>query len=177
MKIPFVDRFMGGRSEHPDYGMEESADLNRYAGRWYEIAAFPAWFDAGCRNGMEESVYMDDYFEVKNVLSREAGLSVKSVSPRPLGVSDTQMRVRFIWPFRSNYWICALDESCRYAMVGHPEKKYLWIISRTPHMDDYAYKAFVKQALLCEPHEKPNQSCLPGLEFSLAFRGSCSRCP
>ena len=51
--------------------------------------------------------------------------------------------VSFFWPFRSDYWIIGLDEAYRWAVVGNPNRKYLWILSRTPTISDE-----VKQALL-----------------------------
>jgi len=168
MKIPFMDRFMGGRSEHPDHTVE-SVGLNRYAGKWYEIAAFPAWFEKGCQCSTAEYIHMDDYVEVTNTCRREGRLSPQTASPHPVhGTNNSQLRVRFIWPFQSDYWIIALDEHYQYAMVGHPEKKYLWIISRTPHMDDDTYQSLVKRALAqgYDVHrlERTDQSCLPNVD-------------
>jgi len=146
MKVQFGDKFMGGRSEHPDYAAE-GIDVHRFAGKWFEIAAFPAWFDKGYECARAEWIYMDDYFEVANDRRCDGTISIQAAAAYPVSGTDSQLRIRFIWPFRGDYWIAALDENQQYAMVGHPQKKYLWIISRTPHMDDNAFRLVLKHAL------------------------------
>jgi apolipoprotein D and lipocalin family protein len=48
--------------------------------------------------------------------------------------------VQFFWPFKGKYWIIDLADDYSYAVVGHPNKKYLWILSRTPKMEDAIYQ-------------------------------------
>jgi apolipoprotein D and lipocalin family protein len=48
--------------------------------------------------------------------------------------------VQFFWPFTGKYWIIDLADDYSYAVVSHPNKKYLWILSRTPKMDDALYQ-------------------------------------
>jgi apolipoprotein D and lipocalin family protein len=54
--------------------------------------------------------------------------------------------VQFFWPFKGDYWLLALDDDYQYAMVGHPSKKYLWILSRTPEMRHSVYQSLVEKA-------------------------------
>jgi apolipoprotein D and lipocalin family protein len=51
--------------------------------------------------------------------------------------------VQFFWPFRGDYWIIDLAEDYGYAVVGAPDRKYLWILSRTPQMDPVLYQNIV----------------------------------
>jgi len=44
------------------------------------------------------------------------------------------LKVSFFWPFRSDYWVIGLDADYRWAVVGNPNRKYLWILSRTPQL-------------------------------------------
>ena len=46
------------------------------------------------------------------------------------------LKVQFFWPFKAKYWIIDLGEQYEYAVVSHPNRKYLWILSRTPNMED-----------------------------------------
>jgi apolipoprotein D and lipocalin family protein len=59
-------------------------------------------------------------------------------------VVDTQtnakLKVSFFWPFKGNYWIIDLDPDYRWAVVGEPSRKYLWILSRAPTMDESIYE-------------------------------------
>jgi len=48
--------------------------------------------------------------------------------------------VRFFWPFSGKYWIVDLADDYSYAVVSHPNKKSLWILSRTPKMEESVYR-------------------------------------
>jgi apolipoprotein D and lipocalin family protein len=47
--------------------------------------------------------------------------------------------VTFFWPFFGDYWIIDLGPNYEYAVIGEPSRKYLWILSRTPKVDDALY--------------------------------------
>ena len=49
------------------------------------------------------------------------------------------------WPFWGSYWILELDPDYRYAVVGHPSRNYLWILSRTPQMEDALYRDLMQR--------------------------------
>jgi apolipoprotein D and lipocalin family protein len=51
--------------------------------------------------------------------------------------------VQFFWPFKAKYWIIELAQDYSYAVVSHPSKKYLWILSRTSTMDSAVYHQIV----------------------------------
>jgi len=53
--------------------------------------------------------------------------------------------VSFFGPFWGAYWIIDLDPDYRWAVVGVPDRKYLWILSRTPQMDEAVYEAIVSR--------------------------------
>ena len=53
---------------------------------------------------------------------------------------NAKLKVQFFWPFRGKYWIIDLADDYSYAVVSHPNKKYLWILSRTPQMDAQVYE-------------------------------------
>ena len=59
---------------------------------------------------------------------------------------NAKLKVQFFWPFRGKYWIIDLAEDYSYAVVGHPNRKYLWILSRTPVMDQEIYNEILKRA-------------------------------
>jgi len=50
------------------------------------------------------------------------------------------LKVSFFWPFYGDYWILDLGENYEYAVVGAPNRKYLWILSRSPKMDETVYR-------------------------------------
>ena len=49
--------------------------------------------------------------------------------------TGAKLKVTFFWPFYGDYWIIKLGENYDYSVVGTPNRKYLWILSRTPKMD------------------------------------------
>ncbi len=56
---------------------------------------------------------------------------------------NAKLKVQFFWPFKGKYWIIDLANDYSYAVVGHPNKKYLWILSRTPTMDSTIYQTII----------------------------------
>lgn len=117
-----------------------SVDLERYMGKWYEIASFPNRFQKDCFCSAAEYTLKDGYVEVRNSCRKDSPSGVFDVAVGKAyvvpGSGSAKLKVQFQWPFKGDYWIIALDENYRYAMVGHPKRKYLWILSRTKQMDD-----------------------------------------
>lgn len=59
--------------------------------------------------------------------------------------NNAKLEVEFFWPFKGDYWIIDLDKDYQYAVVGHPNREYLWILSRTPQMSDSLYSEITKR--------------------------------
>lgn len=140
----------GCRSTLPPHTVAR-VDLERYLGLWYEIASFPAWFQEGCFCTQAEYRMREGYVEVVNRCRRGSSRGEWETArarayPVP-GSGDAQLKVQFFWPFRGDYWIIALDENYRWAVVGHPDKRYLWILSREPTMDEETYQRLSAEAL------------------------------
>ncbi|MBE0617622.1 MAG: lipocalin family protein, partial [Proteobacteria bacterium] len=55
--------------------------------------------------------------------------------------TNAKLKVSFFRPFYGDYWIIDLGPEYEYAVVGHPSREYLWILSRTPEMDESVYQA------------------------------------
>jgi apolipoprotein D and lipocalin family protein len=120
-------------------------DLDRYLGRWYEIASYPAWFQKGCTATTADYSRREDGL-VKVINSCRKG-DLKGKLKQSVGrakVVDTttgaKLKVSFFGPFWGDYWIIDLDPDYRWAVVGVPNRRYLWILSRTPQMDDSVYR-------------------------------------
>jgi apolipoprotein D and lipocalin family protein len=127
-------------------------DLARYAGRWYEIAAFPMFFQRNCIGDTtaEYTLRPDGEIAVRNRCRTEDGFDEANGRAWPVeGAANSQLKVSFFWPFRADYWVIGLDEDYRWAVVGNPNRKYLWVLSRTPQLGkeqlDRALQAATKQ--------------------------------
>lgn len=133
---------------HPDSAelkVVDSVDLSRYLGKWYEIASYPAWFQRGCTASTAEyAMLTDGKIRIINRChkGRPDGPLKESVGKAEVGDDQTnaKLKVWFFWPFKGNYWIIDLDDDYRWAVVGEPKRKYLWILSRTPTMNQTLYQ-------------------------------------
>ncbi len=122
-------------------------DLERYGGTWYEIAAYPTWFQKGCTESQATyTLRADGRLAVENRCRRGPGGefdSVKGVAWVPDASQPAKLKVRFFWPFAADYWVIDLAPDYTYAVVGHPTRKYLWILSREPVMDERQYRSLL----------------------------------
>jgi apolipoprotein D and lipocalin family protein len=118
----------------------ERVDLDRYLGQWFEIASYPAWFARNCTGVTAEYSRRDDggITVVNRCFKGSLDGKLKQAKGRAR-VADTEtnakLKVSFFGPFWGNYWIIDLDPDYRWAVVGEPKRKYLWILSRTPTLD------------------------------------------
>jgi len=114
-----------------------SVDLGRYAGDWYEIESFPNWFQRGCAGTKANYTPLPDgRIRVVNTCTRGAKpVSIEGVARVVPGSNNTKLKVRFFWPFEGDYWILELDRDYRWAAVGDPSRKYLWILARSPDLE------------------------------------------
>ena len=125
-------------------------DLERYGGKWYEIASFPQRFQKGCRNTTAEYTLNDKGFVIvenrcnRDSLNGELSSAKGKAFVEP-GTGNAKLKVRFFWPFTGKYWIIDLAEDYSYAVVGHPDRNYLWILARTPHMPDNVYSGILER--------------------------------
>lgn len=121
-------------------------DLQKYMGKWYEIARFTQSYEKGCFGSTAEYTLSDDgsYVIVEN-RCRKGGPNgkedyVKGKAYPEEGSFNTKLKVQFRWPFKGKYWVVDLADDYSYAVVSHPNRKYLWILSRTPQMDAKTYE-------------------------------------
>jgi apolipoprotein D and lipocalin family protein len=134
-----------------------SVDLNRYAGTWYEIARLPMWFQRHCVDS--KAVYTsrpDGVIGVHNECVTDTGGLDQAdgvatvVDPKTnarLTVVFDNFFARLLGSSREgNYWIIELDPDYQVAMVGTPDRRYLWILSRTPVLDRSPYQRYLGRA-------------------------------
>jgi len=122
----------------------ERVDIARYMGKWYEIAKYPVIFERGCSGVTAEYALRDDgTVGVLNACRGSDGRTVNNTIEGFASVADpntnAKLTVYFFYPFGAPYWIIELDENYQYAVVGDPTRTYLWILSRTPTLDEATY--------------------------------------
>lgn len=128
----------------------ERVDLERYLGTWYEIATIPMRVQRGCWGTTATYALRPDGDIAVTNACRDGGPTgrEKRAEGRARVVDRTtnaRLKVSFFRPFWGDYWIIDLGPSYEYAVVGHPSRDYLWILSRTPRMDEATYAAIVER--------------------------------
>lgn len=114
-------------------------DLNRYMGSWYEIARLPDKKEKQCVGGalvLYAAGEKAGRFQVvsscqtkgNNVEARNASGKVADKA------GDGQLKISYLWPFSQKYWVLAVGPEYEWALVGSPDHKTLWILSRTEKM-------------------------------------------
>jgi apolipoprotein D and lipocalin family protein len=137
--LPLLALF-GCTANYPPLNTVKNVDLDRYIGKWYEIAAFPQFFEKDCFCSSAEYIKTDkDYIKVINSNVAEGKAFIVENS------NNSKLEVQFFWPFKGDYWIIELADDYSYAVIGHPNRKYLWILSRKPVMEESLYNAIVER--------------------------------
>jgi len=116
-------------------------DLQRYTGLWHEIARFPHRFQKGCYASHAVYTLRDDgligvYNECREGTADGPIKAVKGKARVVDKQTNAKLEVSFFWPFWGDYWIIDLDPDYRWAVVGHPSRRYLWILSRQKSLDE-----------------------------------------
>jgi apolipoprotein D and lipocalin family protein len=138
-------------TQHPPLATVSKVDINRYLGRWYEIARIDHSFQKDCvASTAEYSLRPDGDIKVVNKCrKKDIKGELASVEGKAWVIdkgTNAWLKVQFFWPFRGDYIIIDLDEKeYQYAVVGHPSRDYLWVLSRVPQMDDGAYREILRR--------------------------------
>ena len=130
----------------------QNFDLNKYLGKWYEIARLDHSFERGLQNVTAEYSIRDD----SGVKVVNSGFSIKENEWRTAegkayfvnNESEGYLKVSFFGPFYGSYVIFELDENYQYAFVTGADKKYLWLLSRTPQIDNELKDHFLEKVSL-----------------------------
>jgi apolipoprotein D and lipocalin family protein len=147
---------MGSHRRVADLPTVPQVDLARYAGTWHEIARLPNLFQASCvRSQARYEPRSDGSLTVVNSCVTGRGRCrevVGRAEPVPCS-GNARLRVRFGGlaalvpvPREGNYWIIALDDDYQWAMVGTPDRRFLWILARDTCLPADVYAGLVSQA-------------------------------
>ena len=135
--------FLGKVGERP--AVVDDLDVERYVGLWYAVASIPTTFERSCAQGTtaEYHLLVDGRIEVTNTCIREDGTAFDIVGRAwvPDPTEPAKLKVSFVrfsnrWFFPGDYWVLDLASDYSYAVVGHPLRKYGWILSRSPTLPE-----------------------------------------
>ncbi len=125
-------------------------DTHKYLGKWYEIARYDHRFE---RNlvGVTATYTLrkDGKIKVENAGFKKSLSGRKSVATGKAKIPNPQepakLKVSFFWFFYGDYYVMELDENYQWAVIGSSSDKYLWILSRSPKMEDSLYNQILKK--------------------------------
>jgi lipocalin len=125
-----------------DNSTVKAVDLNRYLGSWYEIAKYDHVFERGLDYAMANYTLREDgKIDVLNTGIKDGRAKDAKGIAKTTNIPGL-LKVSFFGPFYSDYRIMMLDTNYQYVLVGGSNDKYLWILSRTPQLDE-ATKALI----------------------------------
>jgi apolipoprotein D and lipocalin family protein len=147
----------GGVDSRGELQTVASVDLSRYGGTWYEIARLPMWFQRHCVDSKATySSRPDGAVGVRNECVTDTGGVERAEGVATVVDTKTNARLTVVFDnwfaqlFGSsrggNYWILDLDQEYKTAMVGTPDRRFLWILSRNPQLDESTYGHLVERA-------------------------------
>ena len=139
-----------GSSNYAPLDVVDKVDVQRYIGKWYEIALLPNSFEKGCSCTTAEYSLIDSKtLRVTNSCRKGSSAGVIDRANGKAfvveGSNNAKLRVQFFWPFRAPYWIIGLADDYSWAIVSGPSRKYLWILCRTRQMDSQLYDQLLEK--------------------------------
>lgn len=145
------------RAQEKPLDVVPQVDFERYAGKWYEIARLPFRYQEDCARDVTATYTPrpDARITVVNRCVEKDGKvnNAEGVARRVDGKPPSVLKVRFapgwlsflpmVW---GDYQIIELGPDYEYTVVGTPDRKYLWILARTPKLDAELYRSLVEKA-------------------------------
>lgn len=127
----------------------EKVVVDRYLGKWYEVAMIPNRFQSMCAaDTRAEYQRYGDGLKVINRCRKPDGRieTAEGVAKLVDGSNNAKLRVSFFRPFYGNYWILDLDPNYQWVLVGEPSRKYGWVLSRNQQIDAKQLELVLRKA-------------------------------
>lgn len=123
-------------------------DLKRYAGTWYSLYSIPTIFDKGSRETTTKYTLNEEgFYNVVTTYKKPGDERIHSTTSKifPSEEQSATMKAQFIWPIKLDYWVIELADDYSYVVVGHPDHKFLFIMSRSRKMPKKTYDDIVER--------------------------------
>lgn len=148
---------LGQKAEPGELKTVEQVDLERYSGKWYEIAKYPNKFQKKCTGNVtaDYTIKQNGRIEVRNECLKKNAKKQVALGEAKVkdDITKAKLKVRFapsllsflpfVW---GDYWIIDLDTNYEWVAIGEPSRSYFWILSRQPTLDEQAYQAILGRA-------------------------------
>lgn len=156
MKIPFAALFaallttssLSGCASQPALPRAPQVELDRFMGDWYVIASIPTWIERDAYNAVESYARRPDgriqtTFRYRRGAFDGALKTMHPVGTVREGTGNAEWGMQFVWPIQAEYVIAWLDPAYREVIVARSKRDYVWIMARTPALDEREYAALV----------------------------------
>lgn len=118
----------------------DTLDLQKFSGTWYVIASVPGSFDKNWNNITETFKLADNgNMDVYTTYVKKGETKVRDIKSKVFPYKEnknTAWEVQFIWPFTSGYLVEEISPDYSYVVIGHPQKIYLYVMTRTGKMEE-----------------------------------------
>ncbi|WP_443943840.1 lipocalin family protein [Pedobacter sp. AW1-32] len=125
----------------------DKLDLKKYCGTWYSLYSIPTIFDKGSRETTTKyTLNSEGYYDVTTTYKKQNDEKVYSRSSKMFPADDSkngELKAQFVWPIKVDYWIIELADDYSYVVVGHPDHKFLFIMSRNKSIPKKEYDEIV----------------------------------
>ena len=123
-------------------------DLPRFMGDWYVHGYTPILVDGDAYNSLEQYAMNADGTIAVTYSFNDGGFDGERKTYTPKGFirnteTNAEWGMQFIWPFKATYLVIYLDDTYQTTIIGVPNRRYAWIMSRTPQMDDPTYASLL----------------------------------
>lgn len=129
--------------EHEPLPTERNVNLQDYMGKWYVLAAMPTQVEKNAYNAVMDYSLTEQGVRIEYTFRKGAyngdKASYESVAQIQNPVTKANWRVKFMWPINIDYNIIYVSDDYTEAIAAHPNRKYAWILSRTPSVDGSTY--------------------------------------
>ncbi|MGY0556612.1 MULTISPECIES: lipocalin family protein [unclassified Lysobacter] len=142
-------------TNHPELATAPRVDIQRYMGTWYELARLPMRHEPEDATDISATYTLQDNGKVRvcNRMRRDGEVEQADGEATATDDSGSRLEVSFLpdglrWiPFtKGDYWIIALEPDYTVALVGSPDRKYLWLLARDPQLDEAARNRYLSIA-------------------------------
>ncbi len=144
--VAALSRHRVGNSSVPDPA--KAVDLQRYLGRWYEIARYEQRFERGCHDVTADYALLPSgSISVVN-RCRKPGGKISEARGRARVVdraTSAKLKVSFFGPFWGDYWILDHADDYSWSIVGEPSGRYLWILARAPRPPETLVRKLIQR--------------------------------
>lgn len=145
--------FLQACSHTPEIALPraKNVDLNRFMGDWYVIANIPTFIEKSAHNAIESYAMNEDGTIATTFRFNHDSFEGELKRYNPTGYvsenSNSEWGMQFIWPFKAEYIIAYLSKDYKHTIIARSARDYLWIMSRSPVIDEQVYQSLVQRCL------------------------------